>query len=115
MISDQAASGAWKKVTVSALSSGFPGGASGQVQYNNGGVFGGLTATLNGVLVTNGAGSPSISTTLPNGIAMGNSSLNYPDERNGPASFDRDNRARFRHCYVSGDAFQRQPARVSDR
>lgn len=52
-------------------SGGLPGGASGQVQYNNGGVFGGLTATLNGVLVTNGAGSPSISTTLPNGIAMG--------------------------------------------
>jgi hypothetical protein len=52
-------------------SGALPGGASGQVQYNNGGVFGGLTATLNGVLVTNGAGSPSISTTLPNGIAMG--------------------------------------------
>lgn len=39
--------------------------------YNNAGVLGNLTTVNNGVLVTNGSGTPSISTTLPNGLALG--------------------------------------------
>jgi len=44
MISDQAASGAWKKIAISTLpssGSGTPGGADTQVQFNDGGAFGG--------------------------------------------------------------------------
>jgi hypothetical protein len=37
----------------------------------NGSVVSGLTTANNGVLVTSGGGVPSISTTLPNGLAMG--------------------------------------------
>jgi len=39
--------------------------------YNNAGVLGNLATVNNGVLVTNGSGTPSISTTLPNGLALG--------------------------------------------
>lgn len=47
-----------------------PPGSSGQLFYNNGGVFAALATTNNGVLVTNGSGGPSVSTTLPSGLAI---------------------------------------------
>lgn len=45
---------------------GSPGGASGAIQYNNAGNFGGITAVNNAVLTTNGTGAASWGTTLPN-------------------------------------------------
>ena len=48
-----------------------PGGSINAIQYNAGsGNFGGLSIVNNAVVVTNGAGAPSESTTLPTGLAM---------------------------------------------
>ena len=46
-------------------------GTSGGILYNNGGTLGNLTTANSGVLVTNGSGVPSISTTMPAGVAYG--------------------------------------------
>lgn len=49
-----------------------PGGVTNNVQFRTGGgAFGGIANVNNAVLVTNGSGAPSESTTLPNGLAMG--------------------------------------------
>lgn len=46
-------------------------GVANGILYNNGGKLGNLATGNNGLLVTSGSGVPSISTTLPNGLAMG--------------------------------------------
>lgn len=46
------------------------GGVTNGLIYNNAGVVGNLTTTASGVLVTNGASVPSISSTLPSGLAI---------------------------------------------
>jgi hypothetical protein len=48
-----------------------PGGSPNSIQYNNSGAFGGLSIVNNAIVVTNGSGVPSESTTLPNGIGLG--------------------------------------------
>ena len=40
-------------------------GSNGDILYNNNGVMGAIPTANNGVLVTNGAGLPSVSSTLP--------------------------------------------------
>lgn len=46
-------------------------GTANGLLYDNAGVLGNLVTANSGVLVTSGAGAPSISTTLPNGLALG--------------------------------------------
>lgn len=47
------------------------GGNANGLLWNTGGVVGNLVSANSGVLVTSGGGTPSISTTLPNSLAMG--------------------------------------------
>jgi endosialidase-like protein len=54
------------------------GGATNGLLYNNAGVLGNLATANSGVLVTSGAGAPSISSTLPSGIAATNMTLTTP-------------------------------------
>jgi hypothetical protein len=53
------------------VTSGTPNG----LFYDNAGVFGNLATLNNGVLITSGAGVPSISTTLPSGLSIGSPTL----------------------------------------
>lgn len=46
--------------------------------YNNGGLVGNLATATSGVLVTDGSGTPSISSTLPSGLAATNMNLTTP-------------------------------------
>lgn len=46
-------------------------GTSNGLLYNSAGVLGNLATANSGVVVTSGAGVPSVSTTLPNGLALG--------------------------------------------
>jgi hypothetical protein len=46
-------------------------GTTNGLLYNNAGLLGNLATVNSGVLVTNGSGVPSISTTLPNSLALG--------------------------------------------
>lgn len=45
-------------------------GSNGDILYNNNGVMGAIPTANNGVLVTNGAGLPSVSSTLPESLAL---------------------------------------------
>lgn len=60
---------AWKLLNPVTGGSGAPGGVTSSLQYNAGAsVFGGTNLQANGVLVTNGAGAPSESQTLPGAV-----------------------------------------------
>jgi hypothetical protein len=64
-------------------------GTANQLAYyaSSGTTVAGLSSANNGVLVTNGSGVPSISTTLPNGLAMGTpASLTLTNATGTPAS-----------------------------
>ena len=54
------------------------GGATNGLLYNNAGVLGNLATGNSGVLITSGAGVPSISTTLPTGLAATSLALTNP-------------------------------------
>src|ERR1700731_917076 len=54
------------------------GGTSNGLLYNNAGLLGNLATGNNGVLITSGAGIPSVSSTLPSGIAATNMVLTTP-------------------------------------
>lgn len=65
--------GTFKPVTTGGITVGvspIAGGTSLGVLYNNAGVLGNLATANNGVLITSGAGVPSISTTLPSGLTI---------------------------------------------
>lgn len=64
------------------VASGTPNG----LLFDNGGFLGNLATGNNGVLVTSGAGVPSISTTLPSGLAATNLSLTTPTIAGGALS-----------------------------
>jgi hypothetical protein len=52
-------------------STGISSGTANGLLYNSAGTLGNLATANSGVLVTSGGGVPSISTTLPNGLALG--------------------------------------------
>lgn len=65
-------------VAYHAATPGAAAGSTNDIQYNNAGALGAVTTGNDGVLITSGAGVPSISSTLPSGIAATNMSLTTP-------------------------------------
>ena len=61
-------------------------GTTNGLLYDNGGVLGNLATGDSGVLITSGAGAPSISTTLPDGIALGTPASGVATNLTGTAS-----------------------------
>lgn len=55
--------------------------------YNNGGFLGNLATGNNGLLVTDGSGNPSITSTLPSGLTLNSPAINSPAINAGFANF----------------------------